>query len=106
MSKKAIPRETEKTKVIRFWYMEEYAAKGTNPWRTEDGYRGTGGNPPQRKVTFEEIHTVIPRTITCKLDNVTSDTINLILSRLVDTFSSRILYPMLLLSGNHSIAVV
>lgn len=32
--------------------------------------------------------------------------VNLILSRLVDTFSSRILYPMLLLSGNHSIAVV
>ena len=32
--------------------------------------------------------------------------LNLILSRLVDTFSSRILYPMLLLSGNHSIAVV
>ena len=30
----------------------------------------------------------------------------LILSRLVDTFFSRILYPMLLLSGNHSIAVV
>ncbi len=30
----------------------------------------------------------------------------LILSRLVDTFSLRILYPMLLLSGNHSIAVV
>ena len=29
-----------------------------------------------------------------------------ILSRLVDTFSSRILYPMLLLSGNHSIAAV
>ena len=29
-----------------------------------------------------------------------------ILSRLVDTFSSRILYPMLPLSGNHSIAVV
>ena len=32
--------------------------------------------------------------------------IELILSRLVDTFSSRILYPMLLLSGNHSIAAV
>ncbi|MCX4328535.1 MAG: hypothetical protein OSJ45_14815 [Lachnospiraceae bacterium] len=32
--------------------------------------------------------------------------IRLILSRLVDTFSSRILHPMLLLSGNHSIAVV
>ena len=31
---------------------------------------------------------------------------DLILSRLVDTFSSRILYPMLLLSGNHSIAAV
>ena len=30
----------------------------------------------------------------------------MILSRLVDTFSSRILYPMLLLSRNHSIAVV
>lgn len=30
----------------------------------------------------------------------------LILSRLVDTFSSRILYPMLLLSGNHSSAAV
>ena len=30
----------------------------------------------------------------------------LILSRLVDTFSSRILYPMLPLSGNHNIAVV
>ena len=28
------------------------------------------------------------------------------MSRLVDTFSSRILYPMLLLSVNHSIAVV
>lgn len=32
--------------------------------------------------------------------------VDMILSRLVDTFSSRILYPMLLLSGNHSIAVV
>lgn len=32
--------------------------------------------------------------------------LSMILSRLVDTFSSRILYPMLLLSGNHSIAVV
>ena len=31
---------------------------------------------------------------------------SVILSRLVDTFSSRILYPMLLLSGNHSIAAV
>ena len=30
----------------------------------------------------------------------------MILSRLVDTFSSRIFYPMLLLLGNHSIAVV
>lgn len=30
----------------------------------------------------------------------------LILSRLVDTFSSRILYPMRLPSGNYSIAVV
>ena len=30
----------------------------------------------------------------------------MILSRLVDTFSSRILYPMLLLSGNHSSAAV
>ena len=34
------------------------------------------------------------------------DDSEMILSRLVDTFSSRILYPMLLLSGNHSIAVV
>ena len=32
--------------------------------------------------------------------------INMILSRLVDTFSSRILYPMLPFSVNHSIAVV
>ena len=31
---------------------------------------------------------------------------DLILSILVDTFSSRILYPMQLLSGNHSIAGV
>ena len=38
--------------------------------------------------------------------NDTSPYHSLILSRLVDTFSSRILYPMLLLSGNHSIAVV
>ena len=30
----------------------------------------------------------------------------MILSRLVDTFFSRILYPMMPLSGNHSIAVV
>ena len=35
-----------------------------------------------------------------------TETQRMILSRLVDTFSSRILYPMLLLSGNHSIAVV
>ena len=35
-----------------------------------------------------------------------AERIEMILSRLVDTFSSRILYPMLLLSGNHSIAVV
>ena len=32
--------------------------------------------------------------------------LGLILSRLVDTFSSRILYPMRLPSGNYSIAVV
>ena len=32
--------------------------------------------------------------------------VGMILSRLVDTFSSRILYPMLPLSENHSIAVV
>ena len=32
--------------------------------------------------------------------------LSMILSRLVDTFSSRIFYPMLLLLGNHSIAVV
>ena len=32
--------------------------------------------------------------------------LDMILSRLVDTFSSRILYPMLPLSENHSIAVV
>ena len=37
---------------------------------------------------------------------LTEDEFNVILSRLVDTFFSRILYPMLLLSGNHSIAVV
>ena len=35
-----------------------------------------------------------------------TETQRMILSRLVDTFSSRILYPMLLLLGNHSIAVV
>ncbi len=35
-----------------------------------------------------------------------SQTDSMILSRLVDTFSSRILHPMLLLSGNQSIAVV
>ena len=34
------------------------------------------------------------------------DKYELILSRLVDTFSSRILYPMRLPSGNYSIAVV
>lgn len=34
------------------------------------------------------------------------DADEMILSRLVDTFFSRILYPMLPLSGNHSIAVV
>lgn len=39
-------------------------------------------------------------------DEILKKTNGLILSRLVDTFSSRILYPMLLLSGNHSIAVV
>ena len=34
------------------------------------------------------------------------DKLKMILSRLVDTFSSRILYPMRLPSGNYSIAVV
>ena len=40
------------------------------------------------------------------VNNITvADNLHMILSRLVDTFSSRILYPMLILSGNHSIAV-
>ena len=41
-----------------------------------------------------------------RLPEQTQEEIFLILSRLVDTFFSRILYPMLPLSGNHSIAVV
>ena len=41
----------------------------------------------------------------CK-DGIDSISGGMILSRLVDTFFSRILYPMLPLSGNHSIAVV
>ena len=46
-------------------------------------------------------------TISLYLSNATGYVVQeVILSRLVDTFSSRILYPMLLLSGNHSIAVV
>lgn len=40
-----------------------------------------------------------------RFDNYLNEHI-LILSRLVDTFSSRILYPMLPFSVNHSIAVV
>ena len=40
------------------------------------------------------------------LSYINRESIDVILSRLVDTFSSRILYPMLPLSGNHSIAVV
>ena len=40
------------------------------------------------------------------LSYINRESIDVILSRLVDTFSSRILYPMLLLSGNHSIVVV
>ncbi len=39
-------------------------------------------------------------------ESVVSESGEMILSRLVDTFSSRILYPMLLLSGNHSSAAV
>ena len=43
---------------------------------------------------------------TLPIDTEQVEELLVILSRLVDTFSSRILYPMLLLSGNHSIAVV
>ena len=50
------------------------------------------------------------RTLQALLDELNAlvglEKVKMILSRLVDTFSSRILYPMLLLSGNHSIAVV
>ena len=46
-----------------------------------------------------------PRTVHALKNSVLMDSL-MILSRLVDTFSSRILYPMLLLSGNHSIAAV
>ncbi len=65
------------TRTVRFWYMEDYAAKGTNPWRTEDGYSGTNGNPPQREVTFHLVHTKISRTINCEVISVTKNSVEL-----------------------------
>ena len=63
---------------------------------TGSGFKGTG----------YEIADEIRRTVKFELGLTISAGVSLILSRLVDTFSSRIFYPMLFLSGNHSIAVV
>ena len=46
------------------------------------------------------------RLVEPNVDNMLKITNDVILSRLVDTFSSRILYPMRLPSGNYGIAVV
>ena len=58
------------SKTIRFWYMDEFLPK--NPWRTEDGYSGT-----QRKITFHVVHTKISRTIICKAENITKNSVEL-----------------------------
>jgi len=55
------------SQVIRFWYREEYAQKGVNPWRAEDG----------SSVTFQLTHTKIARTITCTVISVTKDSVEL-----------------------------
>ena len=54
----------------------------------------------------EEAEEVITEVEASENEEMSGTAIQMILSRLVDTFSSRILYPMLLLSGNHNIAVV
>ena len=64
---------------------------------TDDGISGTRFDRPGFLAMMKEVESGKVGTILIK---------DMILSRLVDTFSSRILYPMLLLSGNHSIAVV
>ena len=73
--------------------------------RSKDNYHLM--NPP--RYTYKKEINQMVKEAGCKVrkDSVMMvETLIMILSRLVDTFSSRILYPMLLLSGNHSIAAV
>ena len=87
----------------------------------EDGVFCVGKNKYAKTFKFEDINYAVASRedkeamfleyseLLNALDSgaTTKITINkMILSRLVDTFFSRILYPMLPLSGNHSIAVV
>ena len=64
------------TKTIRFWYKEEFAVKGVNPWRTEGDYYDPNGLP-ERKVVFQLVHTEIPRTIICKAVDITKSSVEL-----------------------------
>ena len=66
-------------------------------WYTDDGYSGANFQRPGFQAMLADIEAGKVGTVIVK---------DMILSRLVDTFFSRILYPMLPLSGNHSIAVV
>ena len=58
-----------------------------------------------QKKAHEEVDHIFQELMPKHGLTVREEQLRLILSRLVDTFSSRILYPMLL-SVNHSIAVV
>ena len=82
-------------------YMKQMGIKAqwVKPWTITT--RDSDFSSKLQNILDEQFNPEQPNAVWC------SDiTYILILSILVDTFSSRILYPMLLLSGNHSIAVV
>lgn len=82
-------------------YMKQMGIKAqwVKPWTITT--RDSDFSSKLQNILDEQFNPERPNAVWC------SDiTYILILSILVDTFSSRILYPMLLLSGNHSIAVV
>ena len=71
-----------------------------------DAFRNQLDDPKLKEMPFEDQFGMLVDIEYSSRKNNRLKRLIMILSRLVDTFSSRILYPMLLLSGNHSIAVV
>lgn len=54
---------------LRFWYYETDA----NPWKKDVGFDGI----PYHRATFEVVHTKIPRTVSCKVRDVSKNFVEL-----------------------------